>query len=312
MRVDKCFFCNQDAEIKPQGPLVNEYLVNCAKNCGTYIISSNLDMTPLNSVKRSMISGYISELNEISQERVKITNSNINDILNSSIIARTAMEKANKFLLYMFRRTSYFGQAIQLFREHYSLCYAVHADEFDKLKKQILNEGYIEAIDINNCCLTFKGLRASEDLMKTYSLSKSAFVAMWFSDEMKTVFEKAIKPAIEAKECGDFVAFRVDNKEHNNDITDEILAGIKACRFMVADLTGYRGGVYFEAGYAKGLGKTVILTCRNDWLKNVTDVQGMTLREGVHFDLNHQNIIVWDDLEELKLRIINRIRYTIL
>jgi len=312
MRTDKCFFCNQDAEIKPLGALENEYLVNCAKNCGTYIVSSNLDMTPLTNVKKSMISGYISEMNEISQERVKITNSNISDILNSSIIARTAMEKANKLLLYLFQRTSFFGQSIQLLRDHYSLCYAVHADEFDKLRKQIQHEGYIESIDLFNYCLTFKGLRAAEDLKNAYSLSKSAFVAMWFSNDLKTVFENAIKPAIESKECGDFVAFRVDNKEHNNDITDEILAGIKACRFMVADLTGYRGGVYFEAGYARGLGKPVILTCRSDWLKTVADNQGKIVQEGVHFDLNHQNIIMWDDLDELKRRIINRIRFTIL
>jgi nucleoside 2-deoxyribosyltransferase len=81
---------------------------------------------------------------------------------------------------------------------------------------------------------------------------------MWFAEEMNTVFENAIKPAIESEDCGHFTAHRVDKAEFNDDITDEIIAGIKECRFVVADLTGYRDGVYFEAGYAKGLGKPVI------------------------------------------------------
>jgi len=36
---------------------------------------------------------------------------------------------------------------------------------------------------------------------------------------------------------------------------------------MVCDLTGYRGGIYFEAGFAYGLGLDVIYTCREDWCK---------------------------------------------
>ena len=38
---------------------------------------------------------------------------------------------------------------------------------------------------------------------------------------------------------------------------------------------GARGGVYFEAGFALGLGKTVFLTCREDRTK------------AVHFDIDH-------------------------
>ena len=164
--------------------------------------------------------------------------------------------------------------------------------------------------------LSFKGHQYCENLLKNTPIkSNQAFVAMWFGDNknpnpediespegMKRVFEEAIEPA--ANECG-FNAFRVDNKEHNNDITDEIIAGIKESRFVIADMTGYRGGVYYEAGYAKGLGKEVIFTCHKNWFKE-DDFHK------VHFDIDHINMIVWEDIEDLKNRLINRIKATIL
>ena len=134
---------------------------------------------------------------------------------------------------------------------------------------------------------------------------------MWFNSETKGAYENGIAPAI--RECG-FTPVRVDNIEHNNDITDEIIAGIKGSSFIVADLTGYRGGVYFEAGYAKGLGMPVIFTCRSDWLKDKSASDGKLIQQGVHFDVNHENIIVWDKGSEevLLTRIVNRIKATIL
>ena len=55
---------------------------------------------------------------------------------------------------------------------------------------------------------------------------------------------------------------RIDHIEHINRIDDEIIAQINASRFVVADFTGHRGGVYFEAGYALGLGLPVFWSRR--------------------------------------------------
>ena len=46
---------------------------------------------------------------------------------------------------------------------------------------------------------------------------------------------------------------RIDKHQHNNRIDDEIVAAIRQSRFVVADFTQQRGGVYFEAGLAMGL-----------------------------------------------------------
>jgi hypothetical protein len=114
-----------------------------------------------------------------------------------------------------------------------------------------------------------------------------AFVAMWFSPVMTTVWTDAIYPGVE--DAG-FHALRIDKHQHNNRIDDEIIVKIKECRFLVADFTGRRGGVYFEAGYALGLGKPVIWLVREQQLKKV------------HFDTRQYSFVTWEVGNLIKLR----------
>ena len=115
-----------------------------------------------------------------------------------------------------------------------------------------------------------------------------AFVAMWFDPSMDEAYRLGIEPAI--SEAG-YKALRIDQKLHNNRIDDEIIAEIRRSRFLVADFTqgddGARGGVYYEAGFAHGLGLKVIFTCRKDAI------------DKVHFDTNHYNHVVWTTPAEL-------------
>ena len=126
--------------------------------------------------------------------------------------------------------------------------------------------------------------------------SKKAFVAMWFEEEMEEIYDNYISKAIE--EAG-YNPIQIGRKEHNNDINDEIIGEIRSCKFIVADFTGNRGGVYYEAGFAHGLNLEVIHTCQEDQLKDV------------HFDINHRNIIKWKDGEDLYNKLLNRIKATI-
>lgn len=128
----------------------------------------------------------------------------------------------------------------------------------------------------------------------------TAFVAMWFSPEMTAAYDEAILPAIE--QLG-YRAVRIDRQEHNNKIDDEIIAEIRRARFVVADFScnaeGARGGVYYEAGFAAGLGKPVIFTVRESDLSRV------------HFDTRQFNHIVWSDVTSLRERLSARIGATI-
>ncbi len=134
------------------------------------------------------------------------------------------------------------------------------------------------------------------ELQGTNTDSTQAFVAMWFHDSTNDAYEKGIVPAI--REAG-YKPLRVDRKEHINKIDDEIIAELRRSRFLVADFThgndGARGGVYYEAGFAHGLGLPVIFACSEDSVKTL------------HFDTNHYNHIVWKTPAGLREMLKNRI-----
>jgi nucleoside 2-deoxyribosyltransferase len=132
------------------------------------------------------------------------------------------------------------------------------------------------------------------------STSQQAFIAMWFDDSMTEAYEKGIAPAV--REAG-YEPLRIDGKEHNNKIDDEIIAEIRRSRFVIADFTqgdtGARGGVYYEAGFAHGHSIPVIFCCREDVISKV------------HFDTRQYNHITWKTPEELRERLSQRISATI-
>lgn len=117
---------------------------------------------------------------------------------------------------------------------------------------------------------------------------------MWFDDKMKQIYDEAFTKAI--REAG-YKPHRVDQREYNDKIDDEIIAQIRRSRFIVGDFTGHRGGVYYETGFAKGLGLEVIFTCRKDEI------------DKLHFDIRQYNCIDWetDHLIEFTKRLTNRI-----
>ncbi len=126
-----------------------------------------------------------------------------------------------------------------------------------------------------------------------------AFIAMWFDSSMDDAFDNGIAPAVES---AGYQPFRIDRKPNVVKIDDEIVGEIRRSRFLVADFTQYareaRGGVYFEAGFAMGLGIPVIFACRKD----VVDANNL------HFDTRQYAHIVWENPEQLRVDLLNRIR----
>lgn len=124
------------------------------------------------------------------------------------------------------------------------------------------------------------------------------FCAMWFDPSMIEVWTRAIEPAI--TDAG-YLAQRIDRVAHNNKIDDEIVAALRRSKFVVADFTGQRGGVYFEAGFALALGRQVIWTVDEGDLAQV------------HFDTRQYNFIIWQRTapDSLKTMLQNRIEATL-
>jgi nucleoside 2-deoxyribosyltransferase len=113
--------------------------------------------------------------------------------------------------------------------------------------------------------LTLRGWQQVQDLRSTSSNSDQAFVAMSFDDDIRPLFANAIAPALDST---GYAPFRVDGLLHNEKIDDRIVAEIRQSGLLVADFTQQKNGVYWEAGFAQGLGIPVIRTCHTDDIKS--------------------------------------------
>ena len=177
-----------------------------------------------------------------------------------------------------------------------------NADETRYLIEEIKNKGWIDLHGVVVQILS-EGYQQLEELKKTNVASDQAFVAMWFNPSMDEAWEKGLEPGI--RDAG-YKALRIDRRESNNKIDDEIIAGIRRSQFVVADFTSdspenARGSVYYEAGFAHGLNIPVIFTCRKDLLDHI------------HFDTRQYPHIAWEEekLEDLRKRLKDRISATI-
>ena len=159
--------------------------------------------------------------------------------------------------------------------------------------------GYIKKCELQDSktdatlTLTPKGYARVDDLQKSHSAGRNALVAMQFGDSTIPLRE-AIRKGIQ--DAG-YSAIFIDEVEHNNLITPELMKYIRDSKFVVADLTHQNNGAYFEEGYAYGLGKPVIQLCQ----------KGTKL----HFDIAQKNTIMWETEDDIPERLANRIRATI-
>ncbi len=149
-------------------------------------------------------------------------------------------------------------------------------------------------------CLTFKGWKRHEELRTGAPSGKMAFMAMKFGVPALDAFvDNHLRQAVRST---GFELKRVDDTPKAGLIDDRMRAEIRACRFLIADLTYASNGAYWEAGYAEGLGKPVIYTCEKS-----------AFEKDSHFDTNHHLTVRWEDgkLAEAAQDLVNTIRATI-
>jgi len=151
--------------------------------------------------------------------------------------------------------------------------------------------------------LTLEGWRKFDELQRGKSSSRMAFMAMQFGDaELDGIYQDHFKLAVAAS---GFDLKRLDEGQPAGLIDDRLRVEIRQCRFLIADLTHQNKGAYWEAGYAEGLGKPVIYTCRKDVFDDKS--------KGPHFDTNHHLTVVWspDDLAAAEAKLTATIRATL-
>lgn len=293
---------------------VSAWLHNCP-NCGSFAMTEEVKYD-LNEVKKLKLSSILRMRKIRGMGRVLIFRERpsqrfedcpipihlLEEILNE--YPENVSDRINESLMNLSEISQFPGQPVQITTHDKSLFFVQSNQliEMQYILDQLEKDGLILANPgtqrfPTHVTVTVKGWNRIAELEEKHkSESTQAFVAMWFNAEVESAYNNAIALAI--KETG-YEPIRIDRVDHNNKICDEIIAKIKESKFVIADFTGDRGGVYFEAGYAMGLGKPVIWTCKADHL------------DKVHFDTRQYNHIVWETEEELKEKLYHRIKATI-
>jgi hypothetical protein len=149
---------------------------------------------------------------------------------------------------------------------------------------------------MSDVTLTFPGWERYEELRRSSTASRRAFIAMQYGDPLlDQLVNDHFRSAV--AQTG-FELRRLDDEEPAGLIDDRLRVEIQSARFLIVDLTHSNRGAYWEAGYAEGLGKSVIYTCRHSKFAEVS-----------HFDTNHHLHVLWDEnamgvaMEKLKATI---------
>ena len=97
----KCVLCGQIALHELKGIYDETYIFDCP-NCKSFSISDtfykriNYETTP---AERALLSGYIREVNDMGDKSKYIDSSSYKEFLNSFLVPRSIVDKANKLLL---------------------------------------------------------------------------------------------------------------------------------------------------------------------------------------------------------------------
>jgi nucleoside 2-deoxyribosyltransferase len=239
------------------------------------------------------LSAWIRERTESGVDVPEINSNTLKEMENLFPTYRVS-EKQLLLLRAFERRTPFPGKGLFVQSEiDYPLAWAAGKDEFRYLLRSLMERGLVRRTDGATILddsfayvveITPNGWAFLDDHMRPSIISDQVFVAMSFSPELKPAWTHAIDPAL--RKVG-FRPYRVDAEPHIGKIDTKIITEIKNSRFLVADVTEQRPGVYFEAGYALGLGLPVFWCVRKDDLDNV------------HFDTRQYNHIVWENENNL-------------
>lgn len=304
----------RNTELSTQPDMFFSGKCNC---CGYVFVSMFLvnDMVETGLIDRSDFLGCLRRHSVIRDQtgRSEIMPIKTEDDLREGVIKpSTPLEQVDMLIDYIAFKQKSLSEPIRLDpSKDYPICFVSNESDFCYIIKSAYELGYIKGrgkdddpildnggrlyLSDEFILLTLKGWEKVQELKKQSPYSKQVFVAFHFDDakNMKSIYDSAIKPAV--LECSLEPYVTLDD-EHGNSINDVIIANIRKSRFVIADVTDASQNVYYEAGFAYGLGIPVILTCREDSAKN-----------DMKFDTSHIKHILWKDGADLKEKLINRI-----
>lgn len=277
--------------------------VRCQR-CGTYQITADgIEALRAPTPFRWVLSGVLRQATELRRTKPTVTGEVVRSSLHESVAPTRVSERIDLLIQLAYRRSGKIGaQARIQLDEDYPAAFCKDGDEFVGLMDVAHGLEYLRILPSDaerTVQLDFYSAgyaRLDETQRAVPGRGTQCFVAMWFDESLDDAYNKGFRVGIE--QAGG-KALRMKELEHNGKIDDRLIAEIRRSRMVVADFTGHRSGVYFEAGFADGLGIPVIWSCRKDEL------------EKAHFDTRQYNHIDWTDPADLAKRLEARIRATV-
>jgi len=308
MNTPKCPLCNGDRCFDKHNFSTNRYSFACDMYNKYFSIGSTI-LDSESQPKRkyaNLIFEYVMKESDVQnlffffEPSYKIQDSDSKNAINLARISypMSFSEKVDRVLLNLYR---VYPEYSWKFPDNKWIARALFADTEIEEHYGFLNVladlGYLIR-ESDSYRISASGLKRIEYLSSEDNALKQGFIAMSFSKETESIsntFARAIR------ECG-YSDMRIDHKEHNNQIVPEILYEIRRSKFLVMDATFPNNGAYYEAGYALGKGKQVIVCCR----KKEFDSSNKP-----HFDILQQSMIIFETEEELFQRLVQRIQATV-
>ena len=292
----RCSLCRHEP-LEARETANDVYVYECPR-CGRYRISRmlaiNLKSEEIGVLAR--LSAYTRQYYDREHEAAELTTKNWEQCV-AGHLHTSVGGKMRKLLESIGRRSRQPGENTPFDRmTDFPLIDASSPDECRFFLDSAKERGFLHFSD-NSAALTIKGWEQIEPT-GTGGIPGRCFIAMSFDPSLKDAYDNGMYPALKT-DCS-MEPVRIDRIHHNEKICDKILAEIRRCQFLVADVTFQRQGVYFEAGFAAGLGRSVIWTCRTDELSKV------------HFDTRQYSHVVWETPADLREKLSDRVRATIL
>lgn len=302
---DPCEICGETAESIPaNGDVLHQH----CDRCGEFILSgsamslvrnlSRPDKTKLaRAVRRANIAAVVPT----------ITSNNLSEFFPTS--PPSALKLADDVLVYLSKKSDRLTHFIELsdkMADLMALAHARDARDVNVLIADLLAEpGFLRKISSDGEPLKYRltrdGYARLDELQRKGADSAQAFVAMCFGRGDRREFMDAVYAEGLAKgiRLAGYKPHRVDKGEYNGKIDDEIIRQIRRSRFLVADFTDHVAGVYYETGFAEGLGMPIIQTCHQSQIG------------GLHFDNRQINTIAWENSDQLAEQLQRRIEGTL-
>jgi hypothetical protein len=303
---NRCPVCDLPLSSKPEAKYYNDYFVVDCFRCGMYKITETaIQNLPQDRGHKEAISAHIHR-----NQKIYIKYDDLPGLLRLPIL--TPPEKSDLLLLDFSKKYPIPGTKIPIIWRGYgrindfrnnseleatiskvvpnfksildslAICQILDQKELMYITDTYLlkHKKYLEPNGTDYWKITPDGWEHIYSLVSANRESQAGFIAMRFLPELTKFSDDFIASGI--IDAG-YQPLRVDKNLSTDLIDDTIVASIRRSKFVVADLTENSYGVYYEAGFARGLGLPVIYTCNEEYFNN----------KGIHFDVNHYPVLKW-------------------